>query len=90
MAETHFNGGRTSFDPSDALFLHPSDNPGMVLGFGSWQCTMEIALTAKNKLGFVNGSCKIPYLGSVEFTSWERCSCTVISWILNALSKEIP
>ena len=97
MAEGYTHGGRSSIDASDALFLHPSDNPGMVLvskafdgfGFGSWKRAMEIALTAKNKLGFVNGSCKKPESNPTSLQNWERCNNMVISWILNALSKEI-
>ena len=97
IAETYTNGGRTSIGPSDALFLHPSNNPGTVLvskafdglGFGSWKRALEIALIAKNKFCFVNGSCKKHKSCSTELQSWERCNSMVISWILNALSKEI-
>lgn len=50
---------------------------------------MEIALTAKNKIGFVNGACKKPEIDSPELQSWERCNSMVISWLLNGVSAEI-
>ena len=68
MAEDNLSGGRGSIDPHHPYFLHSSDNPDMVLvskpfdgmGFGAWKRAMEVALTAKNKLGFVNGTFKKP------------------------------
>lgn len=51
---------------------------------------MIIALTAKNKLGFVDGSIISPHDdGSNEFRLWRRNNTIVISWILNSVSKEI-
>lgn len=88
---------KASLDPSDALYLHPSDNPGLVLvskvfdgnGYGSWRRAMVIALSAKNKLGFVNGECEIPDSNSSDLQNWERCNNMVISWLLNSLVKEL-
>ena len=45
-------------------YLHHSDNPGIVLvsqvltgdNYTSWSRAMMIALSVKNKLGFINGS----------------------------------
>jgi len=55
-------------DPSHDLFLHPSDNPNNVLmsdllngkNYGTWKKSIEIALIAKNKLGFVLRDCSKP------------------------------
>lgn len=66
-------------DASNALFLSKSDNPGMMLvskhfsgmGYGSWKRAMEIALTTKNKLNFVNGTCKKPEPDSLKLQGWE-------------------
>ncbi|XP_022030483.1 uncharacterized protein LOC110931392 [Helianthus annuus] len=65
-------------DSSNPLFLHPSDHPGMILvskqfdgtGFGSWKRAMSIALSAKNKFGFVDGSVTI----STNPSLWSRCN----------------
>ncbi|KAK5840745.1 hypothetical protein PVK06_009648 [Gossypium arboreum] len=60
-------------NPSDSIidfnhpfYLHPSDIPGTLLVshqlvgveyYNVWSRTMKIALLAKNKLGFVDGTC---------------------------------
>ncbi|XP_076957007.1 uncharacterized protein LOC143632347 [Bidens hawaiensis] len=49
---------------------------------------MTIALSAKNKLVFVNGDFVIP-TDSSQVALWKRCNDMVISWILNTLSQEI-
>ncbi|KAK9070135.1 hypothetical protein SSX86_010535 [Deinandra increscens subsp. villosa] len=81
---------------SSPLYLHPSDHPGLILvsnqfngsGFGTWKRSMTIALSAKNKLGFVDGTIVAPTDES-EIEAWKRCNHMVISWILNTLSPHI-
>ncbi|KAF7116042.1 hypothetical protein RHSIM_RhsimUnG0039800 [Rhododendron simsii] len=58
--------------------------------YGSWLCAITMALRAKNKVGFVDGS--IEKLGEdkeKEVSRWERCNDLVASWILNSVSDEI-
>ncbi|XP_076942861.1 uncharacterized protein LOC143612872 [Bidens hawaiensis] len=64
----------TTVDPSNPLYFHPSDHPGMILvskffdgnGYGAWKrvmCwkrAMSIALSANNKLGFINNTVPMP------------------------------
>ncbi|KAK2639868.1 hypothetical protein Ddye_027663 [Dipteronia dyeriana] len=86
-------------DSSSPYFLHHSDNPGLILvpqpltedNYASWSRAMLIALSVKNKLGFIDGSIQKPSEGSdlIELTSWIRNNNIVISWILNSVSKEI-
>ena len=48
-----------------------------------------MALTAKNKIGFVNGVIVQPQdESSPAYNAWMRCNTMVISWLLNSLSKE--
>nr|XP_009763850.1 PREDICTED: uncharacterized protein LOC104215692 [Nicotiana sylvestris] len=92
-------GSSTSptIDASHPYFLHPSDSPGMTLvssvfdgrGYGGWRRSLLIALSAKNKLGFIDGSCSAPASDSTSFNLWTRCNDMVTSWLLNSLSKEI-
>ncbi|VFR00862.1 unnamed protein product [Cuscuta campestris] len=50
---------------------------------------MTIALSAKNKQGFVQGKIKKPDDSSNRVNHWQRCNDMITSWILNTLSKEI-
>ncbi|KAH0637164.1 hypothetical protein KY289_037079 [Solanum tuberosum] len=58
-------------------------------GFPGWRRSLLIALSAKKKLGFINGNCKAPDMTHKDFEQWSCCNDMVISWILNLLSKEI-
>ena len=51
---------------------------------------MLIALSVKNKLGFIDGSIPKPAASDESLlNSWIRNNNVVISWILNSVSKEI-
>ncbi|KAL5552502.1 hypothetical protein UlMin_039903 [Ulmus minor] len=84
-------------DSSNPYFLHHFDNPGLVLvsqsliseNYASWSRAMLIALSVKNKLGFVDGSIPKPAGTYPNLSSWIRNNNIVISWILNSISKEI-
>ncbi|XP_012836458.1 PREDICTED: uncharacterized protein LOC105957084 [Erythranthe guttata] len=85
-------------DVSSPFYLHPSDGPGLVLvsqllsedNFASWSRAMQISLTVKNKLEFINGTIVEPSREeAVLHNAWVRNNSIVISWILNAVSKDI-
>ena len=48
---------------------------------------MKIALGAKNKLNFVDGT--PPEMDSPRYTTWKKSDCMVMSWLLNSISKDI-
>jgi hypothetical protein len=50
---------------------------------------MLIALSAKNKVCFVDGSLPKPSNLESYFNALVRCNDLVVSWILNSISKEI-
>lgn len=89
----HFNptAGRSIIDnPLSPYFLHHSDNPGLILvtqqltgdNYASWSPAMVIALTVKNKLGFINGSIEKPDDSDADLLNlWIRNNNIVISWI---------
>ena len=60
------SSNQNTINHSDPLYLHASDHPGLLLvskhfdgsHYNSWNKAISIALSAKNKLGFING--KIP------------------------------
>ncbi|XP_022848779.1 uncharacterized protein LOC111371099 [Olea europaea var. sylvestris] len=85
-------------DPSGPYFLRHSDSPGLMLvsqqltgdNYASWSCAMRIAMSIKNKLGFIDGSITEPDDENSELlNSWTRNDNIVISWIRNSVSKEI-
>ncbi|XP_009785919.1 uncharacterized protein LOC107790181 [Nicotiana tabacum] len=84
-------------DSAHPYYLHHSDYPGMNLvssvfdgrGYGGWRRAVVIALSAKNKLGFIDGTLAVPDADSSLQRAWARCNNMVLSYLLNSLSKEI-
>lgn len=79
------------------LFLHNADHPGISIvseqldgsNYNQWSSAMKIALDAKNKIAFVDGSCPRPEEGNHLSRIWSRCNSMVKSWILNSVNREI-
>ncbi|XP_033510811.1 uncharacterized protein [Nicotiana tomentosiformis] len=84
-------------DGTHPYFLNSSDSPGKSLinvsfdgtSYENWRRGVLISLSAKNKLGFINGSCQKPVENSPLFAQWRRCNDMVITWMLNSLSNDI-
>ncbi|XP_019251238.1 PREDICTED: uncharacterized protein LOC109230169 [Nicotiana attenuata] len=84
-------------DSSNSMFLHPSDIPGISLvhtpfsdtGFGGWKTCVIVSLSARNKIGFVDGTCPKPAENSPHIKQWNRCNNKIISWLTSSLSPEI-
>ncbi|GKB09392.1 uncharacterized mitochondrial protein-like protein [Tanacetum coccineum] len=70
---------------NDPLYIASSDHPGIVLtntpfngsNFHGWSRNVRMALGAKLKLGFTDGSCVKPDVGDTKFQMRE-CTCDVI------------
>uniref|UniRef100_A0A0V0HR04 Putative ovule protein n=1 Tax=Solanum chacoense TaxID=4108 RepID=A0A0V0HR04_SOLCH len=68
-------GNGSTIDTHHPYHLHFLDSPGMNLitsifdgrGFPRWRRFILIALSAKKKLGFINGVCKAPDLGVADY-----------------------
>jgi len=81
-------------EPTDPLYIHPLDSPGLPLvsnifngeNFDNWKRSVIIALSAKHKVAFIDGSCTCPAPTSPLFTFWQRNNAMVISWLLNSLN----
>ncbi|XP_074352929.1 uncharacterized protein LOC141692088 [Apium graveolens] len=85
----------TRFDQDNPLHLQNFNSPGMKLvsdcfdgtGFGNWKHCMTIALSARNKLGFVDGFITKPTVDSPMFKS---CSmCNDMNWRKDMVLSEI-
>lgn len=87
-----------SYDSIHSPFhLTNGDNPGLSIisevldgtNYDNWCIAMNIALDAKNKSAFIDGSLARPSDSHSSFRIWSRCNSMVKSWILNTVSKQI-
>ena len=84
-------------DSSSPYFLHNGDHPGLNLvsnlligaNYHTWRRAMLMALTTKNKVGFVDGTISRPMSHDLIYGAWNRCNSMISSWIINAVSREI-
>lgn len=85
-------------DPSSPYYLHHGDSPGSVLvsqvltgdNYNTWSRSVMMALIAKNKIRFIDGSLSSPPPSSeVMYHAWTRSNNMVLSWLLNSISKDI-
>ncbi|KAJ1410147.1 Gag-polypeptide of LTR copia-type [Sesbania bispinosa] len=77
-------------DVSNPLFLHHSDGPDLVLtsqpldhkNYTTWSRAMQVALSVKNKLAFVDGTLPKPPATDPTFAAWTRANN--VAWIISA------
>ncbi|GJX75530.1 ribonuclease H-like domain-containing protein [Tanacetum coccineum] len=88
----------SKLDISDPLHLHPNDTiaPTVVSiklkgteNYQVWSCAMLLALEGKNKIGFIDGSCKRSNTDEVLGKQWDRVNAIVLGWILNSISEKL-
>nr|XP_043639702.1 uncharacterized protein LOC122610813 [Erigeron canadensis] len=82
---------------NDPLHLANSDHPGMVLtntpfngtNFLGWSRTVKMALGAKLKIGFIDGTLTKPVATHADYGRWTRCDYMVTCWLLNSMTAEL-
>ncbi|XP_047314463.1 uncharacterized protein LOC124918317 [Impatiens glandulifera] len=87
---------RKKKDENDVLTMRNSDHTGVIIcttifnggNYIGLSSGMRLALEAKSKLGFIDGSLVVPKESEV-FDKWRKMDCLVRSWILNTVSDEI-
>jgi len=92
-----FRTSKTWENSNHPLFLHHADQPGAILvsqmlmedNYTTWVQSMSMALTIKNKKGFVDGTLRRPTHNSNEQQQWDRCDILVRTWLLGSMSKDI-
>lgn len=90
--------GKTSdlqFDHCHPLYLRPSVTSCVALiefkhtwrkNYKLWSRSMQLALLAKNKLGFLESTCvKSSHNGDLA-AQWEQCNTIVLLWIGQTMS----
>nr|GEU79065.1 ribonuclease H-like domain-containing protein [Tanacetum cinerariifolium] len=85
-------------DISDPLYLHPNDSNALTVvsiklkrtkNYQVWSCAMLLALEGKNKMGFIDGSCRRLNTDEVLGKQWDMVNTIVLGWILNFISEEL-
>ncbi|XP_075080116.1 uncharacterized protein LOC142165467 [Nicotiana tabacum] len=80
------------------LFLNSNDNSGAVLillqlrgpeNYSLWSRAMRIAILGRNKLGFIDDTCKRENYSTNLVDLWERCNAIILSWLMNCVSPEL-
>jgi len=79
------------------LYVHPSDNSAQPLvsnvfngdNFDNWKRSVSIALSARHKLGFIDGTCVCPATTAPLYSLWQRNNAMVLSWLLNSLNENV-
>ncbi|XP_075674989.1 uncharacterized protein LOC142644217 [Castanea sativa] len=83
---------------NNPFFLPTNENFGLILTSQpltgpennmTWARSVFLALSSRNKFGFVNGSISKPDPTSPLFNSWNRCNTTILSWLTNLLSPDL-
>ena len=83
---------------SSPYYLSSGDNLGVFLivrhlieeNYSTWSRAIFIALDAKSKLGFIDGS--IPKPLSVDhpyYIAWYKCNSTALAWLFNSVSRDL-
>ncbi|XP_071712853.1 uncharacterized protein [Rutidosis leptorrhynchoides] len=85
-------------DFSDPLYLHSNDTTGTPItsiklkgteNYNIWSRSMKLALSTKNKIGFINGSVLRSKTDEVLASQWDRCNSVVLSWILGSVTEDL-
>ncbi|XP_075640631.1 uncharacterized protein LOC142612419 [Castanea sativa] len=83
---------------NNPFFLPANENPSLILtsqpltgleNYMSWARLVFLALSSRNKFGFMTGSIPEPDPSSPLFNSWSRCNTTLLLWLKNSLSIEL-
>lgn len=65
-------------------------SPELVDGnYVSWKRAWELALTTRNKKGFIDGTIKQPKTDDAKYGAWLRCDNLVKAWLQKSVSTPI-
>ncbi|KAL2935773.1 Retrovirus-related Pol polyprotein from transposon TNT 1-94 [Bienertia sinuspersici] len=87
----------TAIETGNPLYVHPSDGSDSITveklqgssNYRVWKRSMELALTAKRKLGIVTGGVTRDKSDAIKQEAWDTCNGLVISWILRNVNDSI-
>ncbi|XP_010252427.1 PREDICTED: uncharacterized protein LOC104594005 [Nelumbo nucifera] len=84
-------------DLASSYYLHHSDHHGSVTvspeltssNYASWSKSFLLALSIRNKTGFVDGTIKELALDDALHNAWMRCNNLIVAWLLRSISPPI-
>ncbi|GKB12009.1 retrovirus-related pol polyprotein from transposon TNT 1-94 [Tanacetum coccineum] len=80
----------SKLDISDPLHLHHNDTTALTVisiklkgieNYQVWSCAMLLALEGKNKIGFIDGSCKRSNTDEVLGKQWDRVNVLALKYV---------
>ncbi|KAF7151898.1 hypothetical protein RHSIM_Rhsim02G0179800 [Rhododendron simsii] len=82
VTSSHSSDSKEYENSSYPLYLHPSDQPGVMLvsqpltsdNYTTWSCAIVMALSAKSKVGLIDGSILKPAKTDPLFNQWIHCN----------------
>ncbi|XP_074298443.1 uncharacterized protein LOC141629323 [Silene latifolia] len=98
MPDSSSNSDSATYDYyDDPLFLSTADQSTASLStlpfdghdFMGWKREVLMSLAAKNKVGFIDGTCPRPPTSDKRFNQWLRCDYMILRWISNSLEKSL-
>ncbi|CAM8929373.1 unnamed protein product [Rhodiola kirilowii] len=84
-------------DDDDLYYVNKNEVTGNLIvskiltsrdNFVSWKKSMEIALSARLRLGFIQGKYPKPTDRQMQ-GKWQRCNDVIMSWLMNSVSDDI-
>lgn len=93
-SQTQVEVRRHTISPYD---LSSSDNPGSVISqpllkgpnYNEWSTNLRMALKARKKFGFVDGSIPQPSIDSADLDDWWTNNALVLSWIKLTITESV-
>ncbi|KAK3003669.1 hypothetical protein RJ639_018270 [Escallonia herrerae] len=81
--------GKAAVTNHSGHFLVPIKLKG--INYPSWSKSMIHALTAKNKIGFINGSIEQPSEKDqpTEYALWNQCNSMILSWFTHSIEPDL-
>jgi len=88
---------KASLSSDSFPYLHPEDSLVVAIvspvldpnNYHSWSRYVLTALSAKNKLQFVDGSTIEPEKTDPMYGAWKRCNNMVVSWIVHSVFHKL-
>ncbi|GJZ89261.1 putative RNA-directed DNA polymerase [Tanacetum coccineum] len=88
----------SKLDVSNPLHLHSNDSAVLTVvsvklkgteNYQVWANAMLLSLKGKNKIGFIDGTCRKSMTDDILAKQWDRVNAVVLGWILNSISEEL-